>query len=215
MIMLWVGLGNPGTSYAKNRHNVGFMALDKIASDYSFSEWCIKGQSASCEGRIGTDKIRLLKPLSFMNRSGLPVTSLAQYYSVPAEQVIVFHDDIDLEAGRLRVKQGGGHGGHNGLRDIDRHLGKNYWRVRIGVGRPEIKTDVDKWVLSDFSKQEQDGWLKQLLEAIATECPYLTGNDMASFASRIAWRAPAPDTKPEDKQEDSLKVLRTGDKDGV
>jgi hypothetical protein len=87
--------------------------------------------------------------------------------------------------------------------------------VRIGVGRPEIKTDVDKWVLSDFSKQEQDGWLKQLLDAIATECPYLTGNDMASFASKVAWRAPAPDTKPEDKQEDSLKALRTGDKDGV
>lgn len=191
--MLWVGLGNPGSSYAKNRHNVGFMALDYLAEAYRFADWRQTKPAAETSGLVGTTKIRLLKPLSYMNRSGLPVAQMAKYYDIAPENILVFHDDIDLGAGKIRVKQGGGHGGHNGLRDIDRHIGKEYWRVRIGVGRPDGRQDVDKWVLSDFTKQEQTGWLDALLAAITNEAVRLSDRDMAGFASRVAMRAPAPE----------------------
>ena len=193
--MLWVGLGNPGQGYAGNRHNVGFMALDQIARDYSFSDWKTKGGAAICEGRIGMTKIRALKPLSFMNRSGLPVAETARYYDISPDQITVFHDEIDLTEGRCRVKQGGGHGGHNGLRDIDRHISKEYWRVRIGVGRPDHKQDVHKWVLQNFTKSDHDSWLDQLLAAISDEAERLVTGDGEGFASRVAYLAPAP--KPE------------------
>ena len=191
--MLWVGLGNPGSSYAKNRHNVGFMALDYLAEAYRFADWRQTKPAAETSGLVGKTKIRLLKPLSFMNRSGLPVAQMAKYYDIAPENILVFHDDIDLGAGKIRVKQGGGHGGHNGLRDIDRHIGKEYWRVRIGVGRPDGRQDVDKWVLSDFTKQEQTDWLDGLLAAITSEAVRLSDKDMAGFASRVAMRAPAPE----------------------
>ena len=193
--MLWVGLGNPGSSYAKNRHNVGFMALDYLAEAYRFADWRQTKPAAETSGLVGTTKIRLLKPLSYMNRSGLPVAQMAKYYDIAPENILVFHDDIDLGAGKIRVKQGGGHGGHNGLRDIDRHIGKEYWRVRIGVGRPDGRQDVDKWVLSDFTKQEQTDWLDGLLAAITSEAVRLSDKDMAGFASRVAMRAPAPENK--------------------
>lgn len=193
--MLWVGLGNPGSSYAKNRHNVGFMALDYLAEAYRFADWRQTKPAAETSGLVGTTKIRLLKPLSYMNRSGLPVAQMAKYYDIAPENILVFHDDIDLGAGKIRVKQGGGHGGHNGLRDIDRHIGKEYWRVRIGVGRPDGRQDVDKWVLSDFTKQEQTDWLDGLLAAITCEAVRLSDKDMAGFASRVAMRAPAPENK--------------------
>ena len=193
--MLWVGLGNPGSSYAKNRHNVGFMALDYLAEAYRFADWRQTKPAAETSGLVGTTKIRLLKPLSYMNRSGLAVAQMAKYYDIAPENILVFHDDIDLGAGKIRVKQGGGHGGHNGLRDIDRHIGKEYWRVRIGVGRPDGRQDVDKWVLSDFTKQEQTDWLDALLAAITNEAGRLSDRDMAGFASRVAMRAPAPENK--------------------
>ena len=193
--MLWVGLGNPGSSYAKNRHNVGFMALDYLAEAYRFADWRQTKPAAETSGLVGTTKIRLLKPLSYMNRSGLPVAQMAKYYDIAPENILVFHDDIDLGAGKIRVKQGGGHGGHNGLRDIDRHIGKEYWRVRIGVGRQDGRQDVDKWVLSDFTKQEQTDWLDTLLAAITSEAVRLSEKDMAGFASRVAMRAPAPENK--------------------
>ncbi|MGB1469864.1 MAG: aminoacyl-tRNA hydrolase [Candidatus Puniceispirillaceae bacterium] len=193
--MLWVGLGNPGSSYAKNRHNVGFMALDYLAEAYRFADWRQTKPAAETSGLVGTTKIRLLKPLSYMNRSGLPVAQMAKYYDIAPENILVFHDDIDLGVGKIRVKQGGGHGGHNGLRDIDRHIGKEYWRVRIGVGRPDGRQDVDKWVLSDFTKQEQTDWLDGLLAAITSEAVRLSDKDMAGFASRVAMRAPAPENK--------------------
>ena len=193
--MLWVGLGNPGSSYAKNRHNVGFMALDYLAEAYRFAGWRQTKPTAETSGLVGTTKIRLLKPVSYMNRSGLPVAQMAKYYDIASENILVFHDDIDLGAGKIRMKQGGGHGGHNGLRDIDRHIGKEYWRVRIGVGRPDGRQDVDKWVLSDFTKQEQTDWLDALLLAITSEAVRLSDRDMAGFASRVAMRAPAPENK--------------------
>lgn len=190
--MLWVGLGNPGRDYSGNRHNVGFMALDQIARNYSFSEWKVTASAAVSEGRIGSIKIRALKPLSFMNRSGLPVTNMARYYNLQPEQITVFHDEIDLGEGRCRVKKGGGHGGHNGLRDIDRHLGKEYWRVRIGVGRPSHKDDVHKWVLRNFTATDYADWLDGLLAALSDEAERLAAGDPLGFASRVAYLAPAP-----------------------
>ena len=204
--MLWVGLGNPGSSYAKNRHNVGFMALDYLAEAYRFADWRQTKPAAETSGLIGTTKIRLLKPLSYMNRSGLPVAQTAKYYDIAPENILVFHEDIDLGAGKIRVKQGGGHGGHNGLRDIDRHIGKEYWRVRIGVGRPDGRQDVDKWVLSDFTKQEQTDWLDALLAAITSEATRLSEKDMAGFASKVAMRAPAAEIK---------KSIVNGDENGL
>ena len=193
--MLWVGLGNPGQGYAGNRHNVGFMALDQIVRDYGFSDWKTKGAAALCEGRVGSVKIRAVKPLSYMNKSGLPVAEVARYFDLSPEQVTVFHDEIDISAGRCRVKQGGGHGGHNGLRDIDRHIGKAYWRVRIGVGRPDHKQDVHKWVLQNFTRADHEVWLDQLLGALSDEAERLATGDTEGFASRVAYLAPAP--KPE------------------
>ncbi len=194
---LWVGLGNPGTAYAQNRHNIGFMAVDRLAERFSFSAWKHAANAASCSGMIGMQKIILLKPLSFMNKSGLPVAETARYYKVPTPQITIFYDEIDLDRGKLRIKQGGGHGGHNGVRDIDRHLGTEYWRVRLGVGRPEHKSDVHNWVLSDFSAQDSTDWLDHLLSAIADEAGRLAGDDQNGFASRLAFVAPAPDGKPE------------------
>lgn len=191
--MLWVGLGNPGAYYAANRHNVGFMAVDHIADDYRFSDWRDKASAAHAKGLVKTIPIRLLKPLSFMNRSGLPVAQTARYYSIEPDDIFVFHDDIDLEAGRIKVKRGGGHGGHNGLRDIDRHLGPDYWRVRIGVGRPAQKQDVDRWVLANFSRDEI-AWRDPLLQAISLAAGQLAGHDEAGFASKVASKAPIPNT---------------------
>ena len=127
-----------------------------------------------------------------MNKSGLPVANVARYYNLQPDQITVFHDEIDLDEGRCRVKQGGGHGGHNGLRDIDRHMGKEYWRVRIGVGRPAQKNDVHKWVLQNFTAFEYKGWLNGLLAVISDEAERLAIGDPQGFASRVAYLAPAP-----------------------
>ena len=192
---MFVGLGNPGTKYQHNRHNVGFMIIDKLADDYGFDSWKSKSGAQIATGRIGMTKILAVKPQSFMNKSGLPVSELARFYKIENQDIYVFHDEIDLGEGRLRVKQGGGHGGHNGLRDIDRHMGKDYWRVRIGVGRPLTKEDVHKWVLNDFSRHDKDSWLTAMLGALSDEAELLANEDSASYMSRVAWRAPAPNAQ--------------------
>ena len=192
-MLLFAGLGNPGQNYAMNRHNVGFMAVDLLAERYGFPAWQKKSTALQSAGRIGKDKIILAKPQSYMNKSGLPVAEVARFHKIPPDKIFVFHDELDLAAGRLRVKQGGGHGGHNGLRDIDRHLGQNYWRVRIGIGRPENPAmDVKAWVLADFAKSETSGWIAKLLRAIADEAPRLTSHDDGGFMSRVAFLAPPP-----------------------
>ena len=192
---MFVGLGNPGAKYQHNRHNVGFMIIDKLANDYGFDSWKSKSGAQIATGRIGMTKILAVKPQSFMNKSGLPVSELARFYKIESQDIYVFHDEIDLGEGRLRVKQGGGHGGHNGLRDIDRHMGKGYWRVRIGVGRPMTKEDVHKWVLNDFSRHDKDSWLTAMLGALSDEAELLANEDSASYMSRVAWRAPAPNAQ--------------------
>jgi PTH1 family peptidyl-tRNA hydrolase len=192
-MLLFAGLGNPGQNYAMNRHNVGFMAVDLLAERYGFPAWQKKSATLQSAGSIGTEKIILVKPQSYMNKSGLPVAEVARFHKILPDNIFVFHDELELAAGRLRVKQGGGHGGHNGLRDIDRHLGQSYWRVRIGIGRPENPAmDVRAWVLADFAKSETSGWLAELLRAIADEAPRLTSHDDGGFMSRVAFLAPTP-----------------------
>ena len=210
-MLLFAGLGNPGSDYVGNRHNVGFMAVDAIATRHGFSSWKAKGASLIAEGRIGTEKVIAIKPQSFMNRSGGPVAEIARFYKIPPSGIFVFYDEIDLAAGRIRVKCGGGHGGHNGIRDIDRHLGQDYWRVRIGVGRPEqvipgSQIDIRKWVLMDFMGGEREGWLPRLLDAIGSEVDRLTAPDEGGFMSRVAHLAPAPkpDTHDKDDSEETV-----------
>jgi PTH1 family peptidyl-tRNA hydrolase len=164
-VRLFVGLGNPGGKYARNRHNVGFMALDRIAQDHGFAPWRAKFQADVAEGRLGHDKVVLLKPRTFMNLSGQAVGEAMRFYKLSPADVTVFHDEIDLAPGKLRVKQGGGHAGHNGLRSIHAHIGADYGRVRIGVGHPGHKDRVAAYVLNDFAKADED-WLDDLLRGI-------------------------------------------------
>ena len=193
---LFAGLGNPGAAYAANRHNVGFMAVDRIASRYGFSPWKKKGPSLISEGQLESEKIILIKPQSFMNKSGLPIADIARFHKIDPNNVFVFHDELDLAAGKVRVKVVGGHGGHNGLRDIDRHLGLAYWRVRIGIGRPPHEPmDVKAWVLADFGRDEQSGWVPDLIDAITDEINRLCQHDDSGFMSRVAYLAPAPSTQ--------------------
>ena len=144
------------------------------------------------DGRIGTEKVLLVKPQSFMNKSGLPVAEIARFFKIPAGDIFVFYDEIDLAIGKVRLKQGGGHGGHNGIRDLDRHLGVDYWRVRIGVGRPPARIDARNWVLMDFARDELEGWLADLATAMADEANRLVNHDTEGFQSRVAFLAPAP-----------------------
>ncbi len=200
-MLLFAGLGNPGQDYAANRHNAGFMAMDALVDHHGFSGWKDKGGAQLAEGRLGGDKILAVKPQTFMNRSGLPVAEAARFYKIPNDNIFVFYDEIDLAAGKIRVKCGGGHGGHNGIRDLDRHLGTDYWRVRIGVGRPEqvipgSRIDIRKWVLMDFTAGERDGWVAALMKAISAEAPLLVAHDEGSFMSRIAYLAPPPKHEP-------------------
>ena len=223
-MLLFAGLGNPGTDYAGNRHNAGFMALDEIAGCHGFSAWKSRSGAACAEGRLGQTKVLLVKPQSFMNKSGGPVGDIARFYKISSERVFVFCDEIDLAAGKVRVKRGGGHGGHNGIRDIDRHIGTDYWRIRIGVGRPEqlfpgSSIDIRKWVLMDFTADERNGWVADLLAAIASEADRLVGLDDTGFMSRVAYLAPAPkrerEKDPQSGTSESAKGKRTGEQDGI
>ena len=205
-MVILTGLGNPGTKYAGHRHNIGFMLLDEIFERHEFSPWRNKSNADCSEGRIGRHKLLLLKPLTYMNKSGLPVRDHMGFYKLTPENLIVAHDDIDLAAGKLRVKTGGGHGGHNGLRDIDRHMGQNYKRLRIGVGRsahatPEDKM-VDKHVLSDFSKSEFSEWVNPLIECMASEFDRLLDQGDEDYMTTVARFCPPPKPELASKEQD-------------
>ena len=184
-LILIVGLGNPGPQYENNRHNIGFMAVDKIAERHSFPPFKAKEKNLISEGRIGSKKVILIKPMDFMNRSGRAMSPIANFYKIPPEHVIVIHDELDLAAGKVRVKQGGGAGGHNGIRDLDAHFGKDTWRVRLGVGHPGHRDKVTSHVLNDFSKQDKE-WLDFLLVAVADEIGYLVEGDKDRFMTNVA-----------------------------
>ena len=188
---LLVGLGNPGRQYANNRHNVGFMALDEIASRYGFAPWRRRFQGQMAEGRIAGERVLALKPETYMNESGRAVREAAGFFKLEPDQVVVIYDEIDLAPGKLRVKCGGGAGGHNGIRSIDSHLGNGFWRVRLGVGHPGDKARVHGHVLKDFSKADRD-WLEKLLDAVAAEIPRMIEGDDAGFMSRVAYLTQPP-----------------------
>ena len=194
-MLLFVGLGNPGSDYARNRHNAGFIAVDRLARRHGFSDWKAKSGALIAKGLIGTEQALLVKPQSFMNKSGGPVAKIARFYKIPASDIFVFYDEIDLAIGKVRLKQGGGHGGHNGIRDLDRHLDVEYWRVRIGVGRPPARIDVSDWVLMDFARDDLEGWLADLATAMADEANRLVNHDTEGFQSRVAFLAPAPNAE--------------------
>ena len=207
-MLIWVGLGNPSKKHEKQRHNVGFMAVDEIASEYSFGSWREKMNAHIAEGEISGQKIMLVKPQTFMNRSGNSVSQISKFYKISENSIYVFYDDIDLKSGQIKVKIGGGHGGHNGLRDIDQHIGKEYWRIRIGIGRPHEKALVHNWVLNDFSLEERRSWLDLLLRAIAMEALILAEQQQEKFMSRVTWRAPSP-------AQTQKKNQQTGDENGI
>lgn len=202
---LLVGLGNPGPRHAGNRHNIGFMAVDEVVRRHSFGPWRARFQGYVAEGRIGSHKVLALKPETFMNESGRAVGAAVRFYKLDQDAVTVLYDEIDLRAGKIKVKLDGGHAGHNGLRSIDAHIGKGYWRVRLGIGHPGDKDLVHAHVLRDFAKAEH-AWLEPLLDAVAEELPRLLDGDDSGFMSLVAHRTAPPKSKPDstpDKPKDS------------
>lgn len=194
---LIVGLGNPGGPYARNRHNIGFMAADEIVRRHSFSSWRSKHQGQVAEGSVDGEKVLVLKPETYMNLSGRSVAAAARFHKIANANVIVLHDELDLPPAKVRVKKGGGAGGHNGLKSIDAHLGNDYWRVRLGIGHPGDKALVTPWVLSDFAKADQD-WLTPLLDTVAKEVFLLFQGNENGFMTRLAQAVPVPKPqKPE------------------
>ena len=186
-MQLWVGLGNPGTQYALNRHNVGFMAVDTIAAVHRFAPVQKKFSGWLREGRIGSDKVLLLKPATFMNESGRSVAEAIRFYKLGLDALTVFHDELDLVAMKVKVKRGGGTAGHNGLRSIDQHLGADFRRVRLGIGHPGHKERVTGHVLGDYAKSEIEP-LEDMLAAVAAEAGWLAAGDDARFMNNVALR---------------------------
>jgi peptidyl-tRNA hydrolase, PTH1 family len=205
--LLVAGLGNPGVEYARHRHNAGFMAADVIADRYRFAPWRARFHGLIAEGALGGRKTFLLKPMTYMNDSGIAVGAAARFYKLPVSAVVVIHDEIDLAAAKLKVKAGGGDAGNNGLRSITASLGPDYRRVRIGVGHPGEKGRVHGHVLSNFAKADED-WLVPMLDAIAEAAPYLAGDDDAGFMNKVAVmlkppvKKPKPDAKPDEPAKD-------------
>lgn len=187
---LLVGLGNPGKDYARHRHNVGFMALERIAERHGLGPWKKRYHGLVAEGHIGGRRVMLLMPQTFMNESGRSVGEAQRYLKIPETDIYVIHDEIDLAPGKLKVKTGGGNAGHNGLRSISAHVGNDYARVRIGVGHPGSKDKVVGYVLHDFSKADQ-AWLDPMLDAIADAAGRLAEGDDARFLTEVTRRLEA------------------------
>ena len=184
-MLLWVGLGNPGAEHARQRHNIGFMALDAIAARHRFGPWRRRFKGEVAEGTVGGVRILGLKPMTFMNDSGASVQPAAAFLKIPPEDIWAFHDELDLAPGKVRVKQGGGTAGHNGLRDMQRALGTpEFGRVRLGIGHPGHKDRVTGHVLGNFAKV--DTWVEPLLDAVADAAPLLASGRPEDFMTRVA-----------------------------
>jgi peptidyl-tRNA hydrolase, PTH1 family len=191
-MLLLVGLGNPGARYARQRHNIGFMAIDAVARAHRFGPWRSKFSSLISEGLLGDVRVLLQKPQTFMNLSGHAVAEAARFYKLPLDQIVVCHDELDLVAGKVRIKTGGGVAGHNGLRAIAAQLGSpDFKRVRMGIGHPGDKDRVTGHVLGDFSAEDRE-WLERLLDAFAEAAPLLAAGDDAGCMNRIALRMQPP-----------------------
>ena len=182
---LFVGLGNPEQKHAFNRHNVGFMAVDAIAAAHRFADWRKRFEGHVAEGKLGREQVLLLKPQTFMNESGRSVGEAMRFYKLKPGDVVVFHDELDLAPGKIRVKTGGGVAGHNGLRSMTSHIGGDFVRVRIGIGHPGRADRVKGYVLHNFAKADS-AWLEPLLGAIAAEAPLLAEGALEKFQSRVA-----------------------------
>ncbi len=198
-MLLIVGLGNPGAKYANNRHNIGFMAVDKIADTLGFSASKSKFSGNIREGFIETEggrvKALILKPMTYMNESGRSVSAAAQFYKIPKDKIFVFHDELDLDVGKFRMKLGGGIAGHNGLRSIKGQIGGEFYRARMGIGHPGRKELVHSHVLSDFAKSDRE-WVDELVDACARGVDLLAAGEVEKFASKVNHLAPAPTSKP-------------------
>ena len=203
-MLLLVGLGNPEKKHATNRHNIGFIAVDRIAKDYGFSPYRSRFRGLLSEGIVSQQQIKLLKPTTYMNLSGEAVGEAMRFFKLAPPQVYVFYDDLDLRPGKCRIRLGGGTGGHNGLRSIQAHIGQEYWRVRLGIGHPGNKEQVLAHVLHDFSKAEQNGWLLKLMDELVGNIDLLVeGNEnalMTKLASKLF---------PEAKTSSSLEIDKT------
>jgi len=183
-MQLFVGLGNPGAKYARNRHNIGFMAVDEIARHHGFAPWRRRFQGEALEGSLDGERVILLKPTTYMNDSGRAVQEAANFFKLGADQVTVFQDELELPPAKVRVKVGGGIAGHNGLRSISSHIGNDYRRVRLGIGHPGVKELVHAYVLADFAKEDA-AWVKALCEAVADSAGLLaTGRD-STFQNKV------------------------------
>jgi PTH1 family peptidyl-tRNA hydrolase len=193
---LFVGLGNPGEKYRSNRHNIGFTTVDRIAERHGFGPWRKKFQGLVSEGTIGGERVTLLKPETYMNESGRSVGEAQRFLKIPLSDIYVFHDELDLAPGKVKVKAGGGNAGHNGLRSISAHIENEYKRVRLGIGHPGSKDVVIYHVLNDFAKSDRE-WVNVLLDAVADAAPYLAKGDDARFLSDVARSSQdEADTKP-------------------
>lgn len=196
---LLIGLGNPGEDYAGTRHNIGFMALDALHETWRGAVWERKFHGLLASASIDGEKVYLLKPMTFMNRSGLSAGEAARFYKIPLSDILVFYDEIELLPGKVRIKQGGGHAGHNGVKSLDEALGKDYWRIRLGIGRPPAgRESVHDYVLHDFAKTDRT-WLDPLLKTLAEEAALLLAGNHGEYMNRVvrALRPPAPEKKKE------------------
>jgi PTH1 family peptidyl-tRNA hydrolase len=200
--LLIAGLGNPGTQYARNRHNAGFIVADELHAHYRFGPWRAKFEGLLSEGELAGRKTYLLKPQTYMNNSGVSVGAAMRFFKLPLSALVVMHDEIDLAASKIKVKKGGGDAGQNGLRSITASLGPDYRRVRIGVGHPGEKSLVSAHVLQNFSK-EDIGWLRPLVGAMVEAAPLLAKDDDTGFMSKVAvlTAPPKPEKTPQKKSE--------------
>ena len=202
-MLLLVGLGNPGPRYAANRHNIGFMAVDEIVRCHGFAAWRKRFQAETAEGTLGGERTLALKPQTYMNESGRAVGEAMRFYNLTTADVVVLHDEIDLPPTKVRVKTGGGSAGNNGIRSIDAHIGNDYHRVRIGVGKLDIKGTAHVHVLGDFSKADRL-WLEPLITTISENAPLLATHDFATFQNKVhlALNPEAETTKPANKEKE-------------
>jgi PTH1 family peptidyl-tRNA hydrolase len=185
-MFLFVGLGNPEKKHIINRHNIGFMAVDDIMEEYRFPPYRNRFQGFISEGKIGGNTVRILKPATYMNESGRSVKEAVKFFKLKNDKVFVFYDDLDLIPGKCRIKYGGGSGGHNGLRSLSAHIGVDYWRVRLGIGHPGHKDKVLRYVLQDFTKKEQNGWISSLLNTLTDNAELLLQNKEDTLMSKLA-----------------------------
>jgi peptidyl-tRNA hydrolase, PTH1 family len=183
-MLLFVGLGNPGSRYARNRHNIGYLAVDEIARRHGFAPWRRRFQGETSEGTLGAARVILLKPTTYMNDSGRAVQEAANFFKLAASEITVFQDELELPPAKVRVKVGGGIAGHNGLRSITSHIGNDYRRVRLGIGHPGGKELVHAYVLSDFFKEEA-AWVTALCEAVADNAAFLAAGQDGSFQNKV------------------------------